>query len=296
MWGILEYLSISNDNTNFINNKEKFKFIDDLSILEKINLLCIGLSSYNYKSNVASDMVENGYFLPPENLSSQTYLNNISEWTRRNLMKLNTSKTKTMNFNFTRNFQFSSRLAVDDEVLETISETKLLGVMLTNTLTWDSNTRYIVKRANARMRMLHKLVEFSVPTEDLVNIFILYIRSVLEQSCQVWHSNLTLENTMDLERVQKNALKIILKDQYISYDHALNAVGLDCLIDRREQLCLKFAKACLKNENLKDMFPLNEDSHQNIRQREVFKVTFAHTDRLKDSSIPYMQRLLNSNV
>ena len=296
LWGILEYLSISNDNTNFINNKEKFKFIDDLSILEKINLLCIGLSSYNYKSNVASDMVENGYFLPPENLSSQTYLNNISEWTRRNLMKLNTSKTKTMNFNFTRNFQFSSRLAVDDEVLETISETKLLGVMLTNTLTWDSNTRYIVKRANARMRMLHKLVEFSVPTEDLVNIFILYIRSVLEQSCQVWHSNLTLENTMDLERVQKNALKIILKDQNISYDHALNAVGLDCLIDRREKLCLKFAKACLKNENLKDMFPLNEDSHQNIRQREVFKVTFAHTDRLKDSSIPYMQRLLNSNV
>ena len=101
---------------------------------------------------------------------------------------------------------------------------------------------------------------------------------------------------MDLERVQKNALKIILKDQYISYDNALNAVGLDCLIDRREQLCLKFAKACLKNENLKDMFPLNEDSHQDTRQREVFKVTFAHTDRLKDSSIPYMQRLLNSNV
>ena len=146
------------------------------------------------------------------------------------------------------------------------------------------------------MRMLHKLVEFSVPTEDLVNIFILYIRSVLEQSCQVWHGNLTLENTMNLERVQKNTLKIILKDQYIRYDLALIAVGLDCLIDRREQLCLKFAKSCLKNENLKDMFPLNEDSYQNIRQREVFKVIFGHTDRLKDSSIPYMQRLLDSNV
>ena len=82
-----------------------------------------------------------------------------------------------------------------------------------------------------------------------------------------------------------------MKVQYISYDHALTTVGIDCLIDRREQLCLKFAKACLK----KDMSPLNEDSHQNIRQREVFKVTFAHTDRLKNSSIPYMQRLINSN-
>ena len=65
-------------NTNFIDNKEKFKFIDDLSILEKVKLLYIGLSSYNYKSNVASDLIENGYFLPPENISTQTNLNRIS--------------------------------------------------------------------------------------------------------------------------------------------------------------------------------------------------------------------------
>ena len=57
-----------------------------------------------------------------------------------------------------------------------ITETKLLGVMINNSLTWDTNTKYITKRANARMRMLHKLVEFNVPEE--VNIFILYIRSV----------------------------------------------------------------------------------------------------------------------
>ena len=49
LWGILEYLSISNNNTDFINSSEKFKFIDDLSILEKINLLYIGLSSCNFK-------------------------------------------------------------------------------------------------------------------------------------------------------------------------------------------------------------------------------------------------------
>ena len=35
LWGILEYLSQSNDNTDFISNNNKFGFIDDLSILEK---------------------------------------------------------------------------------------------------------------------------------------------------------------------------------------------------------------------------------------------------------------------
>ena len=168
-------------------------------------------------------------------------------------------------------------------------------MLISDTLSWDSNTHYTVKRANTRMRMLHKLVEFSVPMEDLVNIFILYIRSVLEQSCQVWHSSLTFENMTDIERVQKNALKIILKDNYISYDHALSEVGLESLVERRDNLCLKFAKACLKNSNVKDMFPINDTINQDVRDREKYKVTFAHTGRLKDSAIPYIQRLLNAN-
>ena len=39
--------------------KDKYKYIDDFSILEKVNLLCIGLSSYSFKSNVASDIIKN---------------------------------------------------------------------------------------------------------------------------------------------------------------------------------------------------------------------------------------------
>ena len=62
------------------------------------------------------------------------------------------------------------------------------------------------------MKLLQKLVDLSIDQEDLVHIYILYIRSILEQSSQVWHSALTLENFHDLERVQKNALRIILQD------------------------------------------------------------------------------------
>lgn len=297
LWGILEYLSLSNDNTNYISMKDKFKFIDDLSILEKINLLCIGLSSYNFKDNVASDMIENGYFLNPDNLNTQTYLNKIADWTSQNKMLLNRKKSKVMNFNFTKNYKFSSRLAIENEVLETIQETKLLGVMINDRLTWDSNTSFLVKRANARMRMLHKLVEFDVPVEDLLTIYILYIRSVLEQSCQVWHSSLSFENLTDLERVQKNALRIILKEKYTSYEAALEVSGLECLVERRDRLCLKFAKACLKNDQVKDIFPLNDiEYHVETREREEFKVTMAKTERLKRSAVPYMQRLLNDNA
>ena len=79
--------------------------------------------------------------------------------------------------------------------MDIVNEAKLLGVMLNDKLTWDDNTAYLVQRANSRMRLLHKLVSFSVPHEDLLNIYILYIRSIL-----VWHSSLTLENFQDLDR------------------------------------------------------------------------------------------------
>jgi hypothetical protein len=48
LWGILEYPSQSNGKTNFISQEKKFKFIDDLSILEVINIMSIGIASYNF--------------------------------------------------------------------------------------------------------------------------------------------------------------------------------------------------------------------------------------------------------
>ena len=296
LWGILEYLSQSNNNTDFISQEKKFKFIDDLSILELINLLSIGLSSCNWKINVASDIPENGYIIPSENLETQTYVNKISDWTARNEMKLNTKKTSAMIFNFTKDFQFTSRIKVEGDVIEVIKETKLLGVMINDKLSWDSNTRFLVTRANARMRLLHKLVDFGVPIDDLVNIYVLYIRSILEQSCQVWHSSLTLEQFHDLEHVQKNELKRILQEGYETFSNALSVTGLSTLFERRSSLSLKFAKSCVKNNQTKYMFPANPARNgyeMETRAREKYSVTRAKTERLKCSAIPYMQSLLN---
>ena len=103
--------------------------------------------------------------------------------------------------------------------------------------------------------MLHKLYSFAVPREDLVEIYILYIRSVLESSAVVWHSSLTLGQELELERVQKVALKIILKGEYQTYDDALLKCNLLTLSERRTQMCLAFAKKCVKTEPTKSMFP-----------------------------------------
>ena len=188
----------------------------------------------------------------------------------------------------------STRLKLEDNLLEEVSETRLLGVILDNQLSWQSNTSFIVKKAYKRMSILHKLYEFDVPRNDLLEIYILYIRSVLESSATVWHSSVTQGQENELERVQKVALRIILKEDYLDYASALEMCSLITLKDRRTNLCKLFAKSCTKSEKTKWMFPLKENN-QSLRNPEKYQVYPALTSRLAKSSIPYMQRLLNSD-
>ena len=120
----------------------------------------------------------------------------------------------------------------------------------------------------------------------------MYIRSSLESSAAVWHSSITQAEQTLIERDQKVALKIIPQSDYESYDSAIILTGLDTLHHRRNILCKKFRQNCLKNPKTKSMFPLNPSS-LNSRNYEKFHVQHATTSRLRDSAIPFMQRLLN---
>ena len=63
-------------------------------------------------------------------------------------------------------------------------------------------------------------------------------------------------------------------------------MNMDTLEVRRESLCLKFAKACVRNEKMSDMFPRNVKNHlMEKRGREVFYVRRAKTERLRCEKI-----------
>ena len=206
-------------------------------------------------------------------------------------MKLNADKTKYMIFNFCRTAQFQTRLHLDNSILEQVRQTKLLGVLLSDDLTWQANTSYIVKKAYMRMTILRKLFEFKIKSEDLIHIYILYIRSVVEQSCVVWASSITIVESTSIERVQKIAFRIIYGERYHSYENALLQSKLPTLAERRTKLCLNFALKCVQNSKTSQMFPLNPPS--STRQSERYRVPHAYTERYMKSAIPNMARQLN---
>ena len=122
----------------------------------------------------------------------------------------------------------------------------------------------------------------------------LFIRSFLEQSCDLWHSSLTLEDSNDLERIKKSAMKIMLQEDYEDYEKSLHKVNLQTLCERRKSLCENFATKTAKHEELHTFFPKNDNyTSQETRNPDKYKVNMAYTERYKNSPIPFMQRLLN---
>ena len=144
------------------------------------------------------------------------------------------------------------------------------------------------------MQVLNAAASFTSSIQELRSIYLTYIRSILEQSAVVWHSSLTLKNRRDLERVQKAAVRVILKKKYTNYKNGLKLLNIETLEKRRELLCLRFAKRCVENEKVKNFFPKSNSSHK-MKKRilKKFKVNKANTVRYKKSAIPYMQKLMN---
>ena len=76
--------------------------------------------------------------------------------------------------------------------------------------------------------------------DDLIDLYIKQIRSVLELAVPAWHGAITQEERVDIERIQKCAANIILGEEYSSYREALESLNLQSLQSRRDKLCLNF--------------------------------------------------------
>ena len=132
--GQISFSSQSNDSGEFVPDDKRFKFVDDLSLLEIINLILAGLQQYDVYQHVPSDIAVESMFLPNQNCESQNMLNKIAEWTVSNKMKLNEQKSKYMVVNYTRKYQFSARFTLNGSTLEAVEKMKVLGTIISSDL------------------------------------------------------------------------------------------------------------------------------------------------------------------
>ena len=161
--GQIEYLVQSNDNADIVSPEDRFKYIDDLSVLQIVCLTGL-LTDYNFHEHVASDIGLEEQFLPPDSNPAQTNLNFISNWTNENMMRLNEGKCNYMTFSRSET-KFATRLSINDVYLEKIPVTKILGVWLDEDASWARNCKEICIKAYSRMSLLTKLRYLGVYTQ-----------------------------------------------------------------------------------------------------------------------------------
>ena len=82
-------------------------------------------------------------------------------------------------------------------------------MLITDDMKWNSHIEYTVSKASKRLYLLKQLKRADVEESSLLQFYTACIRSILEYGCQVFHSSLPDYLLMDLERVQRRALKII---------------------------------------------------------------------------------------
>ena len=109
-------------------------------------------------------------------------------------------------------------------------------------------------------------------------------RSVLEYACQVFHCNLPLHLSDEIERIQRRALSIIFPT--CSYSEGLVEAGLPSLYDRRSQLCKElFSNIEQGDHKLSHLLPARPPRNYHLRSNRKFVVPDCKTNRYRDSFI-----------
>ena len=127
---------------------------------------------------------------------------------------------------------------------------KLLGVWLQEDGGWGKKTQELCKKAYMRMSMLTKFRYAGVSKENLLTIYKLHIRSCLEYNAVSFHSSLSSQQAAAIERYQSVCLNVILQENYISYEAALQMTGLEKLEDRRPGFQQKVSQTPNQQKNV----------------------------------------------
>ena len=277
-------------NANMIH----LKYIDDLTLAESIDLIK-QLVHVPEKYRNFPDVYHGrtGHILPHDASLVQAQLKSTQKLANSDQMKINIDKTKAMLFNQCRTVDFMPNLSLDNQDIEVVEQMKLLGVIITSDLKWSANTEFIVKKAFKKLWVLRRLKEAGANRNELIDMYVKIVRSIVELAVPVWHSSLMMDEIHDIERVQKCALRVILGDEYQSYPCALKTCNLESLEMRRDKLCTKFALKAEKHAIYKNWFKVR--NYDRTRLKDKYEQVRARTERLKRGPISNLVNSLNDH-
>ena len=148
----------------------------------------------------------------------------------------------------------------------------------------------MLNKARRRLWTLRHCKKAGLSKDDLLKVFYVFIRPLLEYAAPTFHPMLNNYLRDQIEQIQKRACKLVFGWDS-SYDKLCESGTITTLEKRREALTLNFAKKCIKDNRFQHWF--KEKPRNNLRSNKIYEEQFAKTERLRKSPLFYMRRALN---
>merc|ERR1712237_41192 len=231
------------------------KFIDDVTLVESINMKeKLTKMTEDQQTRPVTYRERCGLTLPKDRNGTAAELERIATYADANFMKINKAKTKVMMINPRRRIaDYLPEIKIRQERLEVITETRLVGVIITEDMKWEKQISDMAQRAFAKIWILRRLKSLGATKSTLLLVYYRHVRSIVEYAAPAWHKAITQRQAARLERVQRVALKLIF-GQLKSYRVILAENKLQTLKQRRAAQCLNFGRKALQHNKFKQWF------------------------------------------
>ena len=220
----------------------------------------------------------------------------ISSWARRWKILLNPLKTVCLTVTRTHRQMFP--LFMDGVYITEVYEHKHLGMFLQRNGRWGHNIDHMVGRASKRLFVLRNYTK-NFSRQTLKQLYISYIRPILEYGNQVW-SNITLAEEEQLEEIQRDAIRIIAGLKIgTSHDMLYREVDLPLLKERRRVARTLSMYDITKSEtpgrlNKFTIETVNDRNPCNTRQGNNLTLPLPRTEQYRRSFLPTAIREWNA--
>ncbi len=207
-------------------------------------------------------------------------------WSSRNKMAINPSKTKEILFDFSKTQHSVPPIVIDNKEIERVKCAKFLGVTLSADLSWETHIDNIYKKATQRVHYIKLLKRAGITPEEQVKVYLSIIRPTMEYACQVWHPGLTQHQSDQLETVQRRVLRVI--HPHMTYDEALSECKVPFLKTRRDQMCQTLFKQMEDPKHkIHHLLPPKRDVKYAMRNNRLYACPKLRTQRSGQTFMPW---------
>ena len=210
-------------------------------------------------------------------------------------MKVNASKTMVLCVSDSRTYKAAAYVRdCQGNDIEAIDSLKILGLHFSSKPDMSAQVEAICRKFRSRVWILRHLHHNGFSEEELLRVYKSVILPCHDYCSTVFHSSLTLSQTVILERLQAKALKAIYGYEP-SYRVLMEKSGLTTLRARRESRELVFARKCMASRRFSRWLPAN-DCPRETRSQAGVKEYFARCVRCYNSPLYSMRRRLNRDM